>query len=228
MAHPACAIDFSSMKQLLFIAGVIVIGAFPVTAQDAKIEVDNEWVRVVRSSQAPQARTASVDHPPSVVVYLTPARLRLTGADGMTRNVRKRAGEVAYFDAGKYATENESATVVNTVTVELKDGAKKAEAAPITLDPVKLDPKHHLVPFENDRVRVLHTILEPHLKSPLHQHPHYVVVYLTELHTTQTLPDGRTVDNPRKAGELGWREPQQHVTENIGEHRAEEIQIELK
>jgi quercetin dioxygenase-like cupin family protein len=100
--------------------------------------------------------------------------------------------------------------------------------APITLDPVKLDPEHHLVPLENDRVRVLRTILEPHLKSPMHEHPHYVVVYLTELHTTMTLGDGRTVDNPRRPGEIAWRDALKHVTENIGDRTAMEIQVELK
>ena len=92
---------------------------------------------------------------------------------------------------------------------------------------MKLDSKHHPVPFENDRVRV-HTILDPHVKSPQHEHPSYVVVYLTELHTTQTLPDGRKVDNPRKPGEIAWRDALKHETENIGDKRAEEIQIELK
>jgi quercetin dioxygenase-like cupin family protein len=217
------------MKQFSFLFAVFFsIGVAPVAAQDAKVEVDNAWVRVIRGSQAPKTSAALADHSASVVVYMTDARQKWTGVDGKVRKVRKKAGDVAYFEAGKYAIENESNAMVHIVTVELKDGAKKVESASITLDPVKLDPKHHLVPLENDRVRVLHTILEPHLKSPLHQHPHYVVVYLTELHTTQNLADGRTIDNPRKAGELGWREASQHVTENIGEKRAEEIQIELK
>ena len=112
--------------------------------------------------------------------------------------------------------------------IELKPRPADYKAAPIALDPVKLDPPHHLVPLENDRVRVLRTILEPHLKSPMHEHPHYVVVYLTELHTTMTLGDGRTVDNPRRPGEIAWRDALRHVTENIGDRTAVEIQVELK
>ena len=119
-------------------------------------------------------------------------------------------------------------TSLEAVIVELKPGAPKAIGWPVKLDPVKLDPKYHLVPIENNRVRVLHTILDPHIKSPAHEHPSYVVVYLTELHTTQKLADGREVDNPRRPGEIAWRDALQHVTENIGEKRAEEIQIELK
>jgi hypothetical protein len=112
------------------------------------------------------------------------------------------------------------------VLIELKAGAARSPA--VALDPVKLDPEHHLVILENDRVRVIRTILEPHLKSPRHEHPHYVVVYLTDLHTTMTMADGRNVDNPRKPGDVAWRDALSHVTENIGEKTAVEIQVEIK
>ena len=82
--------------------------------------------------------------------------------------------------------------------------------------------------LDNDRVRVIKTILEPHLKAPMHAHPHYVVVYLTELHTNMAMADGRNIDNVRKPGEIAWREALQHATENVGDHTAMELQIELK
>jgi hypothetical protein len=62
----------------------------------------------------------------------------------------------------------------------------------------------------------------------MHQHPPYVVVYLTELHVTQKLADGRLVDNPRKAGDIAWRDALTHETENIADRTAMEIQVELK
>jgi len=112
------------------------------------------------------------------------------------------------------------------VLIELKPGAPRSPA--VALDPVKLDPEHHIVMLENDRVRAIRTILEPHLKSPRHEHPHYVVVYLTDLHTTMTMADGKAVDNPRKPGDIAWRDALSHVTENIGEKTAVEIQVEIK
>jgi len=93
---------------------------------------------------------------------------------------------------------------------------------------VKIDPKYHLVALENARVRAIRTILEPGIKSPLHEHPHYVVVYLTELHTMMTLGDGREVDNPRHAGDVAWRDYMKHSTLNVGKQTAVEIQVELK
>jgi quercetin dioxygenase-like cupin family protein len=196
-------------------------------AQD-HVEVDNPWVRVLRVKQGAHEKTPMQEQPASVTVYLTDVHQRFTGEDGKMREVRHKAGDVAYAGAVKRAEENLSDQPLELVLIELKPGAPKPVSPPITLDPVKLDPKHHIVVLENDRVRAIRTILEPHLKSPMHEHPHYVVVYITELHTTQKLGDGRLVDNPRKPGEVAWRDATKHETENIGDRTAVEIQVELK
>jgi quercetin dioxygenase-like cupin family protein len=188
--------------------------------------LQNDWVRVWRSKLSPHENTPMAEHLPLVTVYLTDARLRITGADGRAEDVMQAAGTVAYRGGARYAEENLSDRLLEAIVVELKPGATKSPR--ITLDPVVLDPQYHTVPFENDRVRVLRTVLAPHVKSPLHEHPHYVVVYLTELHTTMELGDGRVVDNPRRAGEVAWRDAMKHATENIGEQTAVEIQVELK
>jgi quercetin dioxygenase-like cupin family protein len=214
------------LATLIALAGTTAAAQDPASPNDYKVEIDNTWVRVLRVKQGPHAAAPLHQHPPSVTVYLTDVDQRITGADGKALEVTHKAGEVAYIDAAKHAGENLSDQPLETVVIELKSGAPKSP--PITLDPVKLDPEHHPVPLENDRVRVLRTILVPHLKSPMHQHPHYVVVYLTELHTTMTLGDGRVVDNPRRPGEIAWRDALQHETENIGDHTAVEIQVEIK
>jgi quercetin dioxygenase-like cupin family protein len=214
--------------QLLLPFCLFLAVAADANAASERVEIDNPWVRVLRITQEAHEKTPMHAHPASVVVYLTDLHQKVTSADGKTRELQKKANEVAYFEAVKQAEENISDKRLEAVIVELRPGAPKAIGWPVRLDPVKLDPKHHFVPLENNRVRVLHTILDPHVKSPLHEHPSYVVVYLTELHTTQTLPDGRQVDNPRRPGEVAWRDALQHVTENIADRRAEEIQIELK
>jgi hypothetical protein len=224
-----CVIEIPIMKKAAFLLLVIVtFGTASCRSESPKVEMENEWVRVFREAQAPQSKTDMRDHLPTLAVYLSDGQEKLTEGDGKVRVIERKAGEVSYFDSGRYQRQNISDKSLQVVVVELKDAAGKSQPSAIDLDPVKLDPEHHLVLFENERVRVLHTILEPHLKSPLHFHPHYVVVYTTELHTTQTLPDGRNVDNPRKAGDIAWRDALQHVTENIGNNRGEEIQIEVK
>jgi quercetin dioxygenase-like cupin family protein len=191
---------------------VLLIGLTPcfAAAQQVSVEIDNAWVRASRVSLAPHEKLPIREYPPCVIVYLN------------------KAGDTAYFDAGRRAVKNNSDKPLEEVIIEFKPGAPRINTPPITLDPVKLDPKYHTVDFENERVRVLRTVLEPHIKSPMHEHPSYVVVYVTELHTTMALGDGRLVDNIRRRGEVAWRDAMKHSTENIGEHRAMEIQVELK
>ena len=213
--------------KLLLLAAILIVAA-PISAQETKSEIENQWVRVVRETQVPHAKTSIREHPPQVVIYLSSFQERIIGTSGKAVTIRRKYGDVAYFDAGTYAQENVSNLTIHDVVVELKSTSERSKSMSVALDPVQLDPKHHRIRLENDRVRVIDTILVPHVKSPAHEHPHYVVVYLTELHTTQTLPDGRVVDNPRSAGEVAWREATKHVTENVGTRTAEEIQIELK
>ncbi len=51
---------------------------------------------------------------------------------------------------------------------------------PVTQDPLKVDPKHYKVEFENDRVRVLRITYGPREKSVMHGHPATVAVFSTE------------------------------------------------
>ena len=203
---------------------LLLLLALPLAAQES-VEIDNPWVRVVRVKLGPKAKLPVEFHPPSVTVFLTDAQERIAGT-GVVPKGASKAGEVSYTEAVRYGEENASGQPLEKIVVELKPNAPKS--SPVLLDPVKLDPEHHLVPLENARVRVLRTILEPDLKSPMHEHPHYVVVYLTELHTTMALADGKLVDNVRHPGEVAWRDYMKHQTENIGQKQALEIQIELK
>ena len=197
------------------LAALLAIAPGLTQAATLHVEVDNAWVHATRIILAPHEKLAARDYPESVVVYLSD-------------NGFRKEGDTAHFAAGKRGEENTTDHPAEEVLVEFKPGAPPLPAHSYTRDPVKLDPEHHLVDFENDRVRVLRTILVSHLKSPLHDHPAYVVVYLTELHTTMAISDGRTVDNPRRKGEVAWRDAMSHQTETIGAQTASEIQIELK
>jgi quercetin dioxygenase-like cupin family protein len=227
------------MKWLVFVAvaGGVLFDASAAAAQDPvaasprayTVVIDNQWVRVLRLKLGPHESSAMHEHPNLVAVALTEAQVRVTNADGTIQDRGLRAGQVVFQPAGgpAHSEQNTSDQPLEIVVVDLKPGAAGG-SAPVSLDPVKLDPDHHPVLLENQRVRVIRTILEPHLKSPMHEHPHYVVVYLTELHTTMKMADGREVDNPRKPGDIAWRDALKHETENIGEKTAVEIQIELK
>lgn len=189
----------------------VIFAAAPAIAAAPKVtvEIDNAWVHTSRVILDPHEKLPMREYAPSVVVSVTD-------------------GKAAWFDEGSRIVANSSDKLLEEVIIELKSGAPPFPSHPITLDPVKLDPKYHTVDFENARVRVLRTVLEPHVKSPVHDHPAYVVVYLTELHTTMAVSDGRLLDNVRRKGEVAWRDAMRHSTENIGSQTAMEIQVELK
>jgi quercetin dioxygenase-like cupin family protein len=95
-------------------------------------------------------------------------------------------------------------------------------------DPVKVDPKHYKVEFENDHVRVLHITYGPKEKSVMHYHPDGVVTYLTDGNIRMTTPDGKSMDQSGKAGQTVWAEAGAHLPQNIGDKKFEAILVELK
>lgn len=95
-------------------------------------------------------------------------------------------------------------------------------------DPVKVDPKHYKVEFENDQVRVLRITYGPHEKSVMHDHPAGQVIYLTEAHVKFTLPGGKTEEQRGKAGQTAWALAGKHLPENVNDKPLEGILVELK
>ena len=98
----------------------------------------------------------------------------------------------------------------------------------MTLDPVKLDPKHYKVVINNDQVRVLRAKYGPHEKSVMHEHPASVAVFMSDGHVKFTLPDGTSQDNNSKAHDATWADAGKHLPENVGDTPLEVIVIELK
>lgn len=95
-------------------------------------------------------------------------------------------------------------------------------------DPVKVDPKHYKVEFENESVRVLRISYEPGEKSVMHYHPSSVAVYLTDGMTRMTTPDGKSQDMPAKTGEASWTPAGSHLPQNVGNTPLQVILVELK
>lgn len=101
-------------------------------------------------------------------------------------------------------------------------------SAAFAQDPAKVDPQHCKVEFENAQVRVLHWKTGPHEKAPMHSHPAFVAISLTNGHERFTFPDGTTKDMVSKAGEAIWSPAVTHASENLTDEPEEIIQVELK
>jgi hypothetical protein len=95
-------------------------------------------------------------------------------------------------------------------------------------DVVKVDPKEYKVEFENDQVRVVRGTRAPHSKVPMHEHPDYVVIYLTDVHQKVTAADGTVTEATRKAGEVAFNKGLKHAEESLLDQPVEVILVELK
>ena len=95
-------------------------------------------------------------------------------------------------------------------------------------DPVKVEPKHYALSFENDKVQVVSVVYGPHEKSALHDHPGGVVVSITEAHLRFTDESGKTREVFAKPGEARWYPPFKHRVENLGDTTYRAVYIGLK
>jgi len=95
-------------------------------------------------------------------------------------------------------------------------------------DPVKVDPKHYKVEFENAQVRVLRITYGAHEKSVMHSHPAGVAIFLTDSHGKFTFPDGKSEVRDSKAGQAQWASGETHLPENLADKPEELILVELK
>ena len=103
-----------------------------------------------------------------------------------------------------------------------------ASGAAFAQDPVKVDPKHYKVVFENSQVRVLRIHYGPHETSVMHSHPDGVVTYLTNGRMKFELPDGKIITSSGKSGETIWAPGGPHKPTNLTGKPFDAVLVELK
>ena len=88
-----------------------------------KVELENEFVRVLRVGIGPHEKLRQHTHPSTgaVLVHLTDQNLRLTLADGTTRDSRYPAKQVRWVEPGAaHQDENVSDAPLRFIRIELK------------------------------------------------------------------------------------------------------------
>lgn len=97
-----------------------------------------------------------------------------------------------------------------------------------TQDPLVVNSKTIVRKLENARVRVLEGTLKPGDKEQLHSHPAYVI-YVIEGGKVRTHgTDGSVVETEFKTGDVIYRDPVTHWSENIGKTMVRFELVELK
>jgi quercetin dioxygenase-like cupin family protein len=221
------------MRRVLFLTFLCIAAPIALAQDPVKVDanhytvvLDNDQVRVLRIHYDPKEKSVMHEHPASVVVFLNNSKTRFTLPDGSTMEDGGKTGDARFAEAGKHLPENVGKTPVEAVLVELKGAAMNSSK--VALDPVSVDPAHHSVVFENDRVRVLRITLKANDKTMQHEHPNGVAIYLTDVKAKFILGEGRTREGGGNRGDVTWAVAENHIVQNTSGKPADIILVELR
>lgn len=118
------------MKKALFVAVAVALSASitPALAQDAtkvdakhyKVEFENDQVRVLRATYGAKEKSSMHEHPALVSIFLTDGNIKMTGADGKSREMAVKAGAAQWNDGTKHMPENVGDKPFEVILVEMK------------------------------------------------------------------------------------------------------------
>ena len=200
-------------------------------AEDPSVKIDNDAVRVLDVTDQPHKPSALHRHERNrVMIYLTAGDQTIHYQDGHVDEQHWKAGQVAWSPAGGFhVSENVGAEPLRIIEVELKKPPSKAPVRDPKLDPVKLDPSHNVLLFENAQVRVFRSWREAGGTEMMHEHAGAgrVGIYLTDFNGSAKLVDGSVSEQHRRAGDVSWSPPVIHASTNLGQNRFEMIVVEV-
>jgi quercetin dioxygenase-like cupin family protein len=220
------------MKSKLNAAVLVCCSMFgAITVEPSATLFENDQVKVLRALEKAHVKGKFHEHKLNrVMIYLQSGRQRFEYQDGRSAKVIDwHAGEVDWSKPeGMHAAEVISGEAFNIIEIELKtSGVGKPIVS--DLDPVKIDPKHYRVEFENPQVRVLRVKIEGHGVTPMHEHSvNRVTVFLTDQEFRVKDSHGKTDTVRHKAGDAVWGTPTTHTEENLSEKPFEVLAVELK
>jgi beta-alanine degradation protein BauB len=143
--------------------------ASPAGAQDPiasnpdvyRLVFENASVRVLRVSVKPGAKTSPHEHPDTVVVALSDARVRFTGADGKSVDSPLKSDQAMWAPAEKHSGENLEKAPVDAILVELKGKKSATGTVPSSRPDMKMTPF-----FDNARATAYKATTGPAFHEP--------------------------------------------------------------
>jgi len=222
-----------SLRNVIAVLIACLLGA-SVLFGETRVVVDNEAVRILSATQAPGEKTPLHRHERNrVVVFLDSGDLRVFNEQGQAKDEHYSAGQTIWSGpTGMHITQNTGATPLRIVEIEIKrPAAEKPPTRKPELDPVAIDPKHNILLFDNDYVRVFKSWREPGASETLHEHTGIgrAVVLLTDLDVNEKLADGKVSRKTEHAGEVLWSDgPVTHAGTNLAAKPFEMVIVEVK
>ena len=88
---------------------------------NARVVLENDKVRVIELNMPPGSSTGMHSHGDNLVVFLSGGTAMQTMADGTTRSMERKPGEVLWSEPVTHDTRNAGKSAVRTLVIELKD-----------------------------------------------------------------------------------------------------------
>jgi hypothetical protein len=209
---------------------VMLLGAsLPATAQPAPV-IDNErvtvWDIMLEKGVPSPATPHDLD---SVIMFLEGGRIRTVPAGGKASTTTRRFGDAVFVPRGTEARQ----TLVSDGTAHAIVVALKNFPTPVVVNttglPAAFPRPGSVRALDNDRITVWHYSWTPGVPTPMHFHDKDVVVaYRYDGALKSVTPDGVSVVNAYKAGEIRFNKANRSHYEELASERQSAVMMELK
>lgn len=118
-----------SLVPAVLVMAVAALAIGSIAAQDpAKVAPDhykcifeNDSVRVCEVTMKPGEKIATHSHPDHFLYVQEAGKMKVTKADGKSKEVEMKVGEVLWTPAETHSAENTGATTIKGLVIELKE-----------------------------------------------------------------------------------------------------------
>jgi beta-alanine degradation protein BauB len=224
------------MRYLLLALAVVIELALvsPAAAQDPiksnpdvyHLVFENASVRVLHVRVKPGAKTTMHEHPDTVVVALSDAKVKFAGADGKSVEAPLKADQASWAPAEKHSGENLEKTPAEVVLVELK-GSKPPTATTIPTN----RPDMKITPFfDNPRVMAYKAATGPNFHEPAGSTHDFdqVVIALGESDAMSVNVEGKVKNQWKRGDVLFIGRGMKHESKNSSGKPLDVIVVALK
>lgn len=214
---------------ILLFSASLLLASLPAWAQLAPV-IDNDRVTVwdVRLAKGASGPTTPRDLD-TVVMFLEGGRIRTAGAGGASTVVDRTFGDALFVPKGSDQTDTVlSDGGTHEIVVALKDHPSPVIVNNSGYPPAFPRPGSSKV-LENARVVVWHYTWTPGVPTPMHFHDKDIIVaYRYDGSLKSVTPDGASVVNPYKAGDIRFNNGNRAHYEELTTDRQSAVLAELK
>jgi quercetin dioxygenase-like cupin family protein len=189
------------------------------------VVLENANVRVLRVTVKPGGKTTMHDHPDTVVIAMSDAKVKFTGADGKAAEVPLKAEQAMWTPAEKHMGENLEKNAAEVILVELKPSKGPAATIPTNRPDMKITPF-----FDNARVMAYRATTGPKFHEPAGSTHDFdqVVIALQDTDAVAVNVDGKVKSGWKRGDVLFIGRGMKHESKNNGSKAADMIVVAVK